>query len=280
MRTFIIVLVSTFLLFGFSYENNQQPKPVKIILSMFDSIKKIHTLRTRIYALERLGKQYVSAISEIKIQTHPRKVYFINPSKKLEILYNAEVSTKATVKPHVFPYLTLNLDPTGNMMRKNQHYTINELGFAFISTAISLTINNDKDAINHFVYHGKVLKNGYSCYMIEYDNPSYEYRSYAVIEKETASSIAFKLCVNDYLLRQKNDLLNDFGYLRKGTILTVPSQFCKKAVIYVDEKLMVPVSISLSDEIGLFESYSFSFISINKAFRPEEFSINNKEYGF
>ncbi len=247
---------------------------------MFDSIKKIHTLRTKIYALERLGEKYVSAVSEIKVQTSPRKVYFINPSKKLEILYNAELSTKATVKPHVFPYLTVNLEPTGNMMRKNQHYTINELGFGFISTAIALTVNNDKDAVNHFVYHGKVMKNGYNCYMLEYDNPNYGYRSYTVGEKETASSIAYKLCVNDYLLRNKNNLLNDFGYLKKGSVLTVPSQFCKKAVIYLDEKMMVPVSISLSDDIGLFESYSFSAITINKAFHPEEFSINNKEYGF
>lgn len=247
---------------------------------MFDSINNIQTLRTKIYAMERLEDGYVTAESEIKVQVKPRKLYFINPKKKLEILYNAEVSHKATVKPHVFPYLTVNLEPTGNMMRKNQHYTINELGFEFIAKSIALTISQDKEALSNFKYHGKVSKNGYHCHLIDYENKNYQYKKYVVGPKETASTISAKLCVNDYLLRYKNNLLNDFGYLKKGSVLTVPSQFCKKAVIYIDEKLMLPVSITLSDDAGVFESYEFSAIQINMPFRNNEFALNNKEYGF
>ena len=247
---------------------------------MFDSINNIQTLRTKIYALERLEDGYVTAESEIKVQVKPRKLYFINPKKKLEILYNAELSHKATVKPHVFPYLTVNLEPTGNMMRKNQHYTINELGFEFIAKSIALTISQDKEALANFKYHGKVSKNGYLCHLIDYENKNYQYKKYVVGSKETASTISAKLCVNDYLLRYKNNLLNDFGYLKKGSVLTVPSQFCKKAVIYIDEKLMLPVSITLSDDAGVFESYEFSAIQINMPFRKNEFALNNKEYGF
>jgi hypothetical protein len=40
--------------------------------------------------------------------------------------------------------MTISLDPTGNLMRKNQHYTINELGYSFIGHSIALTINKDK----------------------------------------------------------------------------------------------------------------------------------------
>src|SRR5687767_6273442 len=97
---------------------------------MFDSIKNVRTLRIKVSALERIEKKFSSACSEIKIQTNPRKVYFLNRVKKLEVLYNPDLyGLKAVVKPHVFPYMSLSLDPTGNLMRKNQHYTIHELGY-------------------------------------------------------------------------------------------------------------------------------------------------------
>src|SRR5688572_29325047 len=141
---------------------------------MYDSIKNIRTLHQKISALERIDKQFVSASSEIKLQTHPRKLYFINRSKKLEILYNSDLyGNKAVVKPHVFPYLTLTLDPNGNIMRKNQHYTINELGYDFIGKSIALTLAKDKEGLANFTYHGKVAKNGYNCHFLEYENKSY-----------------------------------------------------------------------------------------------------------
>jgi outer membrane lipoprotein-sorting protein len=74
--------------------------------------------------------------------------------------------------------------------------------------------------------------------------------------------------------------LNEFAYLKKGKVIGVPTLYCKKAVIYVDEKQMVPVSISLFDDEGLFESYTFSSITVNKPFPKDEFLLGNKAYGF
>lgn len=248
---------------------------------MYDSIKSIKTLRQDIKALERIDAKYVSANSEIKLLNHPKKIYFINRDKKLEILYDAELfAHKAYVKPHVFPYMTLLLDPSGNIMRKNQHYTILELGYDFIGKSIALTISKDKEGLKNFTYHGKVQKNGYTCYFIEYENKSYNYVNYTVGEKETASLIAYKLCVNDYLLRNKNDLLNEFGYLKKGRILKVPNLYCKRAILYIDETLCLPVAISLYDDKGLFESYEYTNIQINKPFALDDFKKENKAYGF
>jgi hypothetical protein len=256
-------------------------RTVKLLHQVFDSIKAVRTVRMKISALERIERKFVSANSEIKVQNHPRKIYFINRHKKLEILYDSEVSEhKAYVKPHVFPYITMSLDPRGNMMRKNQHYTIHELGFDFIGRSLLLTLNKDKEGLSNFIYLGTRTKNGYNCHLLEYENRSYAYTDYTTGENETASSIAYKLCVNDYLFRYANGLLNDFGYLRRGTKLKVPTLYCKKAVIYVDEKLCLPVSISLYDDTGLFESYEFSAIDINRPFAAEDFSIRNKSYGF
>lgn len=248
---------------------------------MYDSIKNIRTLQQNISALERIDHQFVKANSEIKLQTQPRKLYFINRAKKLEILYNSELyGNKAVVKPHVFPYLTLNLDPSGNIMRKNQHYTINELGYDFIGKSVALTLAKDKEGLANFTYHGKVAKNGYLCHFLEYENKSYAYTNYTVGAKETASIIAYKLCVNDYLLRHKNNLLNEFGFLKKGTVIKVPTLYCRRAIIFVDEKLMLPVALSLYDDAGLFESYEYTNIQINKPIKAEEFTKEYKDYHF
>ena len=281
IRSLKYLLLTSLLSVLFSFSIRNELSPVKLLSVMNDSIRNIKTLRVKIYALERIENKYLTANSEIKLQVSPRRLYFLNPTKKLEVLYNhGELDNKALVKPHVFPYITLTLDPKGNLMRKNQHYTIHELGFDFIGKSVALTLNKDKEGIKNFTYHGKINKLGYHCYFLEYENKNYGYQDYIVGEKETASSIAYKLCVNDYLLRYRNDLLNDFGYLKKGRVIKVPNLYCRKATIYLDEKLMLPVSISLYDDKGIFENYEFTGIEINKHISEEEFSRNNKNYHF
>ena len=124
------------------------------------------------------------------------------------------------------------------------------------------------------------MKNGYHCYFLEYENKEYGYVDYVVKEKETVNSIASKNCVNDYLIRYNNDLLNDFGYLKKGKVIKIPNLYCKKAVIYIEEGLMLPVAISLYDDKGIFENYEYSELVINKPIREEEFTRGYKEYHF
>lgn len=281
MNTKVIIILFSSLLIGFSFITHSDIKPATVLHQMYDSIKNIKTLRVKVSSLERIDKKFSSASSEYIVQTLPRKIYFNNKAKKLEILYNAELyGHKALVKPHVFPYITISLDPTGNIMRKNQHYTINELGYGFIGNSVALTISKDKDGINNFIYLGKVKKNGYVCHFLQYENKNYSYIDYKVGEKETATSIVYKLCVNDYLLRDKNDLLNDFGYLKKGKILKVPTLYCKKATLFIDERLCIPISLSLYDDKGLFESYEYSNVEINKPFKENDFNRENKNYGF
>jgi hypothetical protein len=276
---YIFALISLIALFSFN--GFKDVKPVKILSQMNDSIKNIKTVRVNISAVERQVTGFNIANSEIKLQVNPRRLYFKNTAKKIEILYNAgKMNNKALVKPNSFPFFKLTLDPTGNLMRKNQHYTINEMGFEFVGKAVSLTISKDKEGLNNFKYYGKSSKNGYSCYLIEYENKNFGYVDYTVGEKETVSYISTKLCVNDYLVRFKNSLLNDYDYVKPGKILKVPNLFCKKAIVYIDEKLMLPVAVSLSDDVGIFESYEFTKIDLNKPIKDEEFSKNYKDYHF
>ena len=280
-RTFLIFSGLLFSVISISFFSPTEINPIKLMSQMTDSIKNVRTLRVKIKALERIDKKYFSATSVIKLQTNPRKLYFLNPDKKLEILYNhGQNHDKALVKPHVFPYLPLFLDPTGNLMRKNQHYTIHELGYDFIGKSVAFALSKDKDGLKNFTYHGKVIKNGYPCYLLEYENANYAYVNYTVKEKETVHSIASNNCVNDYLVRYNNNLLNDFGYLKKGKVIKIPTLYCKKAVIYLEENLLLPIALSLYDDKGIFENYEYSDLIINKPIKEEEFSRNYKEYHF
>jgi hypothetical protein len=263
------------------FDFGPDPTPAYILGVMYDSIKNVRTLTYHVVAIERVERKFLSATSDIKVQSHPRKIYYNNPAKKLEILFNAEEGTgKAWVKPNIFPYMTLALDPTGNIMRRNQHYTIHELGYEFIGKSIALTIRKDRNGLANFTYHGRTKKNGYNCHLLEYVNQSYGYIDYNTGNKETVSLIAYRLCVNDYLIRYRNGLLNDFGFLKPGRTLKVPNLYCKRAVLYIDEKMMLPVSVSLYDSEGLFESYDYSSVTINKPFHPHEFSREFPGYGF
>jgi hypothetical protein len=260
---------------------SQQVKPLRIVAEMYDSIKTIKTVRFKVKALERINGVYVSTMSENKIQSEPKKIYFHNKEKKLEILYVAGTNNnKAYVKPHTFPFITVSLDPSGSLMRKNVHYTIFELGFEYAGKAIALALNKEKDVSKNLVCRGKQVLNGYNCYVMVYENKSFSYYEYTVLQKETVTSIAAKLNVNDYMLRSKNNLYNDFGYIKSGTKLSIPTLYAKKVVFYIDEKTMLPVNISVFDDIGLFESYDYSDIVLNKPFDPLEFTKGYKDYDF
>jgi hypothetical protein len=274
-----LLLIFPLLLFSFRHESDEV-KPAQLLHQMYDSIKKVSTLRVTIQALERMENSYLTATAEIRLNIQPRKLYFVNRAKKLEILYNEQSSRKALVKPHVFPFISLWLDPSGNLMRRNQHYTIHELGFDFIAHSIAFTLNKDKNGIRSIKYLGKSIRNGTLCHLLEYENNNYGFTDYVTAENETASLISARLCVNDYLLRLKNNLLNEFGYLKKGMILKVPTLFCRKALVFLGEKHMLPVSVSLYDDAGLFEAYDYTDMIVNKPFVATEFQRQNKEYGF
>jgi len=263
--------------------SKEQLKEFRIITDMMDSVKKISYLRCNMKSLERVETGYALASTSIKIQMSPRKCYLRNSEKKLEVLYNSEVSKdKCVVKPHVFPYFTLNLDPRGNLMRKNQHFTIYELGFEFIGKTIAIALSKEKEQIaKHLsMMPNTVEKNHMNCYLFVYENNSFGYHDYTVQEKETVSSIAAKFVVNDYMVRTKNKLYDDYGYLKKGSTLKIPTFYCKKALFYIDEKTLLPVCVILYDEVGLFETYEYFDLEINKPIPATEFTKTFKGYGF
>ena len=249
---------------------------------MHDSIEAIKTVRFKVSAVERIQGNFVKVVSENKIQTKPRKLYLLNREKKLEILYVEGLNGgKAVVKPNVFPYLTLKLNPMGSLMHKNQHYSIHELGFDFIGRTIELAISKEKENMAKSIsYLGMQTKNGCKCHLFVYETKNFIYNDYTTSANETVASIAAKLHINDYIIRTKNNLYSEFGTIKVGTKLKVPVYYCKKAVFYLDEKTLLPVNVSVFDDIGLLENYDFTDIILNKPIDPKEFTEDFKDYHF
>lgn len=267
---------------GFGQISHEHIKDIKIIMDMMDSVKKISYLRFNMTALERVEHGFAKATTKVKMQIHPKKSYLVNPEKKLEVLYNENLlKGKCLVKPHVFPYFTLTLDPRGNLMRKNQHFTMHELGFDYTAKTIAMALSKEKDQVlKHLSYVGKAEKNKMTCYLMVYENLSFSYFDYVVQAKETVASVANKFIVSDYMIRYKNKLFDEYGYIKQGTKLKIPTFYCKKAVFYVDEKTMLPVSVSIYDDVGLFENYDYYDIELNKPISDAEFQRGYKDYGF
>ena len=256
--------------------------PIRIINQMHDSIAKIHSMRFHLYAKEKIGDTYLEAESDIKLSLNPKKIYFKNPQKKIEILFKeGQHENSALVYPNMFPYTSLYLDPTGSLMRKNQHYTIHELGYHFISRTIKSIVKKDPDnTIKNMHYSGKQNKAGINCLVITYQNEKFAYYDHVAGAQENVSLLAGKNLLSDYMIRNKNNLHSFYGYLKPGKIIRLPNAYCKKAVLYLNEKNFLPVAIDVYDENGLWESYIYSQVKINEPISETEFDRKNPAYRF
>lgn len=269
------ILLGLVISFSFTSRNViAETTPLKLVIAMVDSIKKIKSYEFSLKALERVEKgEYVHAESYVKLNVHPKALYFRNEKKKISIMYVAGANdNKALVKAKMLMNTTLSLDPYGNMMRKNQHYTIHELGYDFFAKALTTALLKDKEHIaQNLKFVQKKVIQGKNCLGLLYDDPKFTYIKYTVEKNESLTSIATKFNVSEYLLRLKNDLHSFYGNIKTGKVLDIPSNYCKSILLYLDETNLLPVTVSVYDDIGLFENYEYSNVQTNKKFGINDF---------
>lgn len=279
------IFICSFILFVFAGADVVPDKTLscrEIIDQMVDSIRIIKTQRYDVKSTERVGEHLLFAESKIKINSNPKKIYFNNPKKGIEVLWiHGQNSNNALVRSGSFPLMNFNLDPYGSIMRKDQHHTIFELGFQYIGLTIANTIiKAPKDFDKHFLYAGSINFDNHDCHQIVINYPEYKYIEYITGKGETVTSIAYKLNTSDFKIRYINDLSSYFGTIKTGKKLLIPTPYSNKAIVYIDKKTSLPLSIKIYDEKGLFESYDFSNIIINKSFQDNEFTKSFQGYGF
>ena len=259
------------------------PINAKIILEkMFSEVQGIQTLRYNLYAMERINGKCQVARSDIKLQVSPRKVYLKNSSKKLEVLYvDGQNDNNALVNPGKFPYFTMSLNPHKSIMRKDQHHTIDDLGFAYIAKIILKSLPKDPKIFEKtFIYLGVIEWKGHHCYNIYSEFNDFKYVSYTSKKGETVSSISDKFNCGEYRILEKNPKLKANEELKEGTIISVPNCYANKTILYIDTSTHLPLNINIFDAEGLYESYEFTDVRINTFFLKDEFSRYFSQYYF
>jgi hypothetical protein len=265
-----------------NYAQNGDAKTCKELLSMsLKAINEVKGLKYHLKIIERGRHGFNHYESAVKYCRQPKQVYLY--IKGIEVLYLPGLGEKkALVKPNSFPYFNLNLDPMGDLMRADQHHTINEMGYDYFASVIQHAIDKIGDKFDDvFSLHGEEKINGRMCYKVVIDNKDFKYIDYTVQDNESITSIARKFFIPEYLILEKNPKFKDyFEILKKGQVIKIANWYCKRTVMYIDKFYHLPVSVTVLDDIGLFEEYNYMYIQVNPSFEPDEFNKKFKAYGF
>lgn len=256
----------------------------EIVDNMFSALENIQTLRFKLKKLERIEGEMKSGEQDVKYNRSPLKVYtyVISPNKGVEVLFlEGKNNGHAYINPNAFPYINLNLDPYGSVMRKGNHHTVYEVGFDYVYK-IMKDINQESGSEfnKYFQYTGDVKFNNRDCYKVEIDYLPYKIISYKVLPNENVTDIAYKLHLSDYMILELNKDLDDYDDVEPGQQIMVMNAYAKKTILYIDKQNFLPVFQAMHDDKGLFEQYEFYNVIVNSKIEEDEFTRDYKGYGF
>ncbi|UXP31758.1 DUF1571 domain-containing protein [Reichenbachiella agarivorans] len=252
--------------------------------NMFSAAKSVSSMKFTMKKTERVDGKLLIQVSKVKLSINPYKVYTNQqePNKGLEVLYCAGLNDgKAFINPISFPWITLKLDPTGDIMRTNQHHTIQDSGYKLVMSILEHIVNKYGEEsktmiskINSTQWEGK------DCYAIELKNPYFKYIEYTVKNGETLVSIENRLKLSGFMILEKNKLDQDYDQVVPGMTLWIPTDYSPHMIIYMDKLNYLPVMMKIFDDQGLFELYEYLDVQINPVFSKNEFSSDFPSYGF
>lgn len=276
------LLVSSVL--GFESFQRQQKNSLltnrELLDKVFLSISNINTLRYNLQVNERIKGRMHHAESKVKLQISPRKLYL--SLKGPEVLWvQGTNGGDALVNPGAFPFINLNLDPNGTVMRKDQHHTIHEMGFQYLIEILKERAKELGDKLDKYmVITGEENYNGRQCYKIAISFPEFAWKPYIVKKNENITTIARKLRVSEYMVLENNPKVNWYNEVKEGQVIQVPNAYAKLTLLLIDKELFLPVSNKVFDDKGLFEMYDYSNLIVNCPIPPEEFTKEFKGYHF
>lgn len=251
-----------------------------VLNNLIESIGKVKTLRYNLQCNERIKGKMQHTESSVKLQVSPRKLYISVRGPELIWIEGAN-NGNALVNPGSFPYINLNLDPNGSLMRKDQHHTINEMGLQYLAEILKDGIKRAGDNFDkHFVLLGEEKYDGRMCYKVSISFSDFSWNSYTVKAGENMTTIARKLHVSEYLILENNTKYSWYSDVKPGDVIQVPDAYAKYTLLLIDKELLLPVNNKIFDDKGLFETYEYYNLKVNTPILPEEFTKDYKDYHF
>ncbi|MBA3972104.1 MAG: DUF1571 domain-containing protein [Bacteroidetes bacterium] len=277
----LLALLICFSIFSsFGYKRTEAVETKELIDNVFEAIDNLKTMRFSLQCNERIKGQMQHYESKVKLQVSPRKLYL--SLKGPEVLWIQGANNgDALVNPGAFPYMNLNLDPYGSLMRKDQHHTIHEMGFQYLGDILRDGIKRAGDKFDkYFVIAGEEKLNGRPCYKLTVSFPDFAWVPYTVKKRENLTTIARKLKVSEYMVLMNNSKLSWYNDVKEGQIIRVPNAYGKLTILLIDKEYLLPVSNKVFDDMGLFETYEYSDMKVNTPIPAEEFTKGYKGYNF
>ena len=132
----------------------------EVIYHIFEAVDNLKTMRYNLQCYERVKGKMNHTESKVKLQISPRKLYLY--IKGLELLWIQGANKgDALINPNSFPYMDLNLDPYGALMRKDQHHTIHEMGFQYLADILKDGMKKAGDKVDrYFTVYGEDTYDG------------------------------------------------------------------------------------------------------------------------
>lgn len=254
--------------------------PQEILKNIFVSVSNIKTLRYHLLCSERIKGKMQHTESLVKLQINPRKLYL--SLKGPEVLWvQGENKGDALVNPGTFPFVNLNLDPFGLIMRKDQHHTIHEMGIHYMADIIKDgVLKAGSNFEKHFFILGEETYNGHVCYKLTIAFPDFTWGPYTVKKGETITSISRRLHVSEYMVLENNPAATWYSDVKAGQIIQVPNVYAKLTMLLIDKESFLPLSNKVYDDKGLFETYEYLNLQVNPVISSEEFTKGYKGYHF
>lgn len=278
----VLLLIFSIIISCFAINSQSTDDAVKLLQSMIENSEKINTIEYNAVMSERIKGKMVVKKSFFKINNSPVKIYvrqsFIGI--KLDALYLEDTNNnKLLIATIGFPWIQVSLDPKGKRVRENHHHTIFEAGFTYFSNVIEAIIKSHPNDIK-IELEGSEIKDGKDCYKIVLYNNNFQFINYTVQANENLTTIAKRMYTNDYMILENNPKIENYNDVKPGQVIKIPNSYASKMVLYLDKTILMPVQIDIFDNKGLYGSYSYNNLQINKQFDWDEFSPTNKNYHF
>ncbi len=278
----VLLLIFSIIISCFAINSQSTDDAVKLLQSMIENSEKVNTIEYNAVMSERIKGKMVVKKSFFKINNSPVKIYvrqsFIGI--KLDALYvEGTNNNKLLIATIGFPWIQVSLDPKGKRVRENHHHTIFEAGFTYFSNVIEAIIKSHPDDIK-IELEGSEIKDGKDCYKIVLYNNNFQFINYTVQANENLTTIAKCMYTNDYMILENNPKIENYNDVKPGQVIKIPNSYASKMVLYLDKSILMPVQIDIFDNKGLYGSYSYNNLQINKQFEWDEFSPTNKNYHF
>ncbi|MBL4577463.1 MAG: DUF1571 domain-containing protein [Flavobacteriales bacterium] len=283
MKLFLLVFTGSMLMIN-EVDAQQRSECRQVIDEMMEAIGKIKTLRYTLAQNERVDGKLGSARQDVKVAFNPFKLYIYNyePNDGAEVLYiEGENDGDALVNPGSFPYINLNLDPNGSILRRGQHHSMCESGFNYLKSIIQFAIDtagNDFD--KYFKLEGTATIDGKACHKVVITFDDFKYVDYKVKKGESVLDIAKERMISEYMIVRENDKVDDYEDVKEGQVIKVPIVYAKVSVLYIEKMRHLPIKQEMSDDKGLYERYAVTNLRVNTTISDEEFDEDYKDYDF